>query len=62
MTLSELLIALMSIFLMFDSATIHIINISFTTLLIIYISSVFEIFAASVVHEKIKRRIKKCEV
>ena len=62
MTLSELLIALMSIFFIFDSATIHIINIPFATLLIIYISSVFEIFVASVIHEKIKRREMKCKI
>jgi len=62
MTLPELLIALMSIFFIFDSATIHMINISFTILLIIYISSVSEIFVASVIHEKIKRREMKCKV
>jgi len=54
MTLLELLIALISIFFIFDSATIHIINIPFTTLLIIYISSVIEIFVASIVYKKIK--------
>jgi len=62
MTLSELLIALMSIFFIFDSATIHMINIPFATLLIIYISSVFEIFVASVIHEKIKGREIKCKI
>jgi hypothetical protein len=52
MTLPELLIALMSIFFIFDSATIHIINIPFVTLLIIYISSIVEIFIISIVHKK----------
>jgi hypothetical protein len=59
MTLLEFLIALMSIFFIFDSATIHIINIPFTILLIIYISSIIEIFVISVVYEKkIKGRAK----
>jgi len=58
MTLLELLIALMSIFFIFDSATIHIINIPFTILLIIYINSVIEIFVASIVYKKIKGRVK----
>ena len=58
MTLPELLIVLISIFFMFDTATIHIINIPFTTLLIIYISSVIEIFVASIVYKKIKGRVK----
>jgi len=58
MTLLELLIALMSIFFIFDSATIHIINIPFTILLIIYISSVIEIFVIFIVYEKIKGRVK----
>jgi len=62
MTLPELLIALMSIFFIFDSATIHIINIPFATLLIIYISSVAEIFVTSIIHEKIKGRVKKCKI
>jgi hypothetical protein len=58
MTLLEFLIALMSIFFIFDSATIHIINIPFTILLIIYISSVIEIFVASIVYKKIKWWVK----
>ena len=58
MTLLEFLIALMSIFFIFDSATIHIINIPFTTLLIIYISSVIEIFVASIIYKKIKGWVK----
>jgi len=58
MTLLEFLVALMSIFFIFDSATIHIINISFTTLLIIYISSIIEISVISVIYEKIKGRVK----
>jgi len=58
MTLLEFLIALMSIFFLFDAATIHIINISFTTLLIIYLSSIIEIFVISVIYEKIKGRVK----
>jgi len=60
MTLAELLIALMSVFFVFDSATIHIINIPFVTMLMIYIGSVVEIFVTSIVYEKIKGRIKKC--
>ena len=58
MTLLEFLVALMSIFFIFDSATIHILNISFTTLLIIYISSIIEISVISVIYEKIKGRVK----
>jgi len=58
MTLTELFIALISIMFIFDSATIHIINISFTTLLIIYISSIIEISVISVIYEKIKGRVK----
>ena len=58
MTLAELFIALISIMFIFDSATIHIINISFTTLLIIYISSIIEISVISVIYEKIKGRVK----
>jgi len=54
MTLTELLIALMSIFFIFDSATIHIINIQFAILLIIYISSIIEISVISVVYGRIK--------
>jgi len=55
MTSSELLIVLMSIFLMFDSATIHIVNIPFETLLIIYIGSVIEISISPFVYKRIKR-------
>ena len=59
MTLLEFLVALMSIFFIFDSATIHLINISFATLLIIYISSIIEIFVFSIVYEKkIKGRVR----
>jgi len=58
MTSSELLIVLMSIFFMFDSstsATIHIVNIPFGTLLIIYIGSVIEISISPFVYKRIKR-------
>jgi len=55
MTSSELLIVLMSIFFMFDSAAIHIVNISFETLLIIYIGSVIEISMSPFVYKRIKR-------
>ena len=58
MTLTELFIALISIMFIFDSATIHIINISFTTLVIIYISSIIEISVISVIYEKIKGRVR----
>ena len=54
MTSTELFIALISIMFIFDSATIHLINISFTTLLIIYISSIIEI---SVIYGKIKGKV-----
>jgi len=54
MTLTELLIALISIFFIFDSATIHMINVPFTILLIIYISSIIEVSGISVLYKKIK--------
>jgi len=54
MTFPELLIALMSIFFIFDSATIHIINIPFAILIIIYISSIIEISVISAIHGRIK--------
>jgi hypothetical protein len=54
MTFAELLIALISISFVFDSAVIHIINMPFSTLLIIYINSVAEILIASIIHQKIK--------
>jgi len=54
MTLMELLIALISIMFIFDSATIHMINIPFTILLIIYISSIIEISVISIIHGRIK--------
>jgi len=58
MTLLEFLIALMSIFFIFDSATIHIINMSFIILLMIYIGSIIEIFVFSKIYKKIKEMIK----
>jgi len=54
MTLTELLIALMSIFFIFDSATIRILDIPFIILLIIYISSIIEISVISVIYGRIK--------
>jgi len=54
MTLTELLIALISIMFIFDSATIRILNIPFTMLLIIYIGSIIEISIISIIHERIK--------
>ena len=54
MTLTELLIALMSIFFIFDSATIRILDIPFTMLLIIYVGSIIEISIISIIHERIK--------
>jgi len=54
MTLTELFIALISIMFIFDSATIRILDIPFTILLIIYISSIIEISVISVIHGRIK--------
>ena len=54
MTLTELLIALISIMFIFDSATIRILNIPFTMLLIIYVGSIIEISIISIIHERIK--------
>ena len=54
MTLTELLIALISIMFIFDSATIHILDIPFIILLIIYISSIIEISVISVIYGRIK--------
>jgi len=55
MTFYELLISLMSIFFVFDSAIIRVVNISFFVLLIIYIISILEISFISFIHNKIKR-------
>jgi len=54
MTFYELLISLMSIFFIFDSAIIRVVNIPFFVLLIIYIISILEIFFISFIHNKIK--------
>jgi len=54
MTLTELLIALISIMFIFDSATIRILDIPFMILLIIYIGSIIEISIIPVLYEKIK--------
>jgi len=50
-----LLISLMSIFFIFDSAIIKVVNISFFVLLMIYIISILEISFISFIHKKIKR-------
>ena len=55
MTFYELLISLMSIFFVFDSAIIRVVNISFFVLLMIYVISIFEISFISFIHKKIKR-------
>jgi len=55
MTFYELLISLMSIFFIFDSAIIKVVNISFFVLLMIYIISILEISFISFIHKKIKR-------
>jgi len=54
MTFYELLISLMSIFFVFDSAIIKIANISFFILFIIYITSIIEISFMSFIYNKIK--------
>jgi len=54
MTLAELLVALISIMFVFDSATINILHISFSFLFIIYILSVLEILFFSNIIAKIK--------
>gem|GEM_PF-3589971 len=54
MTLTELLIALISIMFIFDSATVRILDIPFIILLIIYISSIIEISVISVIYGRIK--------
>jgi len=54
MTFYELLISLMSIFFVFDSAIIRVVNISFFVLLIIYIISILEISFISFIHNKFK--------
>jgi len=54
MTFYELLISLMSIFFVFDSAIIRVVNISFFVLLIIYIISILEISFISFIYNKIK--------
>ena len=55
MTFYEFLISLMSIFFVFDSAVIRVVNISFFVLLAIYIISIIEISFISFIHKKIKR-------
>jgi len=55
MTFYELLISLMSIFFIFDSAIIKVVNISFFVLLMIYIISILEISFILFIHKKIKR-------
>ena len=54
MTFYELLISLMSIFFVFDSAIIRVLNISFFVLLAIYIISIIEISFISFIYNKIK--------
>jgi len=54
MTFYELLISLMSIFFIFDSAIIRVVGISFFTLLSIYIISIFEFSFISFIHNKLK--------
>ena len=54
MTLSEFLIILMSIFFIFDSVFIHLINFSFIILLMIYIISVIEISFGSILYRKLR--------
>jgi len=54
MTLYEFLISLMSIFFVFDSAIIRVVNVSFFVLLAIYIISILEISFISFIHNKIK--------
>jgi len=55
MTFYEFLISLMSIFFVFDSAIIRVVNISFFVLLAIYIVSILEISSISFIYNKIKR-------
>jgi len=55
MTFYEFLISLMSIFFIFDSVIIKVVDISFFVLLAIYIISIFEISFISFIHNKIKR-------
>jgi len=55
MTLAELLITLISIMFIFDTATINITHLSFSFLLFIYILSVIEISFFSFIIMKIKR-------
>jgi len=54
MTLQEFLIAIISIFFIFDSITIHLINISFIFLLLIYIISVIEISFGIILYKKLR--------
>ena len=54
MTFYELLISLISIFFVFDSAIIKVVNISFFVLLAIYIVSILEISSISFIYNKIK--------
>ena len=54
MTLQEFLIAIISIFFIFDSITIHLINILFIFLLLIYIISVIEISFGSILYKKLR--------
>jgi len=54
MTFYELLISLMSVFFIFDSAIIRIVNISFFVLLAIYIISILEISFISFIYNKFK--------
>jgi len=53
-TFYELLISLISIFFVFDSAIIKVVNISFFVLLAIYIVSILEISSISFIYNKIK--------
>jgi len=54
MTLQGFLISIISIFFIFDSAIIHLINISFVFLLLIYIISVIEISFWPILYKKLK--------
>jgi len=59
MALRNLLILLMSIFFIFDTATIGISHISFELLLASYISSVFDIIMIPFFYNFLKKKIKE---
>jgi len=57
MALRNLLILLMSIFFLFDTATIGISHVSLVILLASYISSIFEISIAPILYKFFKEKI-----